>query len=287
MLKVSIIVPVYNAEKYIKECIESLINQTLKEIEIICINDGSTDNSLNILKDYEKLDNRIKIIDKENAGQSVARNLGIEMAKGEFLGFVDSDDWVDSDYFEKLYNAAIDLDSEISCAGYIRCKKNKNSVKKSYTDRKMYNDINSIIKADNIPNDNYVWNKIYKRETWIEKGIKFQAGRYFEDLAIVVKILHLFGSLVTVPDTYYYYRVNPNSTVAKLFGKHKTDYRWALESLRKYSEENNINLDYGNIIFKKEYIKLMNITLMKIYHYEDVIKYNLLGFIPFIKKITM
>ena len=89
MVQVSIIVPVYNVEKYLSKCLESLINQTLKDIEIICVNDGSTDNSLSILKEYANKDSRIKIIDKQNEGVSVARNTGIEVATGEYLMFVD------------------------------------------------------------------------------------------------------------------------------------------------------------------------------------------------------
>ena len=102
-IKVSIIIPVYNVEKYLQKCLESLVNQTLKEIEIICINDGSTDKSEEILKIFAQKDDRIIVVNKENEGQSVARNVGIKLAKGEFLGFVDSDDWVDLDFFEKLY----------------------------------------------------------------------------------------------------------------------------------------------------------------------------------------
>ena len=99
--KVSIIIPVYNVEQYLPKCLDSIINQTLKDIEIICINDGSIDNSLSILKEYASKDDRIIIIDKENEGQGIARNLGIKKAKGKYIGFVDPDDWVDIQMFEK------------------------------------------------------------------------------------------------------------------------------------------------------------------------------------------
>ena len=102
MPKISVIVPVYNVEKYLARCLDSIINQTLADIEIICINDGSTDNSLEILNDYAKKDSRIKIIDQTNAGLSCARNAGMQIAQGEYIGFVDSDDWIDLDFYEKL-----------------------------------------------------------------------------------------------------------------------------------------------------------------------------------------
>ena len=108
MSKVSVIIPVYNAEKYLKKCLDSVINQTLPDIEIICVNDCSKDSSLNILKEYSLKDERIKIIDcEQNGGESVARNIGIDNASGDYLAFVDNDDVIDLDFFEKLYNRAI------------------------------------------------------------------------------------------------------------------------------------------------------------------------------------
>ena len=107
MPKISIIIPVYNVENYLSECLDSIISQTLKDIEIICINDGSTDNSLKILQEYKTKDNRITIIDKKNEGSGIARNLGMAGAKGEYIYFADSDDWLaDCSVLEKIYNAA-------------------------------------------------------------------------------------------------------------------------------------------------------------------------------------
>ena len=101
---VSVIVPVYNTEQYLNRCLDSLINQTLKDIEIICINDGSTDNSLNILKEYANKDNRIVIIDNKHSGVGATRNLGLKKATGTYIGFCDSDDYVDTTFYENLYN---------------------------------------------------------------------------------------------------------------------------------------------------------------------------------------
>ena len=102
MAKVSIIVPVYNVEKYLRKCLDSLINQTLKDIEIICINDGSTDKSLEILEEYKNRDSRIILLNQENSGQSIARNNGIKKATGEYIGFVDPDDWVENNMIKCL-----------------------------------------------------------------------------------------------------------------------------------------------------------------------------------------
>ncbi|WP_458453967.1 glycosyltransferase [Methanobrevibacter sp.] len=113
MVKVSVVIPVYNTENYLKECLDSIVNQTLDDIEIICINDGSTDNSLKILNDYQKLDNRIKIISQENSGQSVARNNGIVLAEGKYTYFMDSDDILELTALEEIYNISEDKNLDV------------------------------------------------------------------------------------------------------------------------------------------------------------------------------
>ena len=151
MIKVSIVIPVYNVQKYLHECLDSLINQTLKDIEIICINDGSTDNSLNILKEYALKDSRIKVIDKENEGQGIARNLGIELAQGEFIGFVDPDDWLEPEMLEMMYNQAKVLFSQVVICDY----------KKYFEDDNKYCDVNIFRKAISLTKS---------------KAVKFQSG---------------------------------------------------------------------------------------------------------------
>ena len=117
---VSVIVPVYNVERYLNRCLNSIISQTFKDIEIICVNDGSTDTSLKILKEYQKIDNRIIVINKENEGVSKSRNKGIEVAKGEYIVFVDSDDWINLDMVEYMYNKAKNTDTDIVMCTYMR-----------------------------------------------------------------------------------------------------------------------------------------------------------------------
>ncbi len=113
--KISVIIPIYNMEKYLKECLNSVINQTLKDIEIICVNDGSIDNSLTILKEYEKKDKRIKIINQKNSGVAIARNRAIDISKGQFIAFLDSDDKIINDNsLENLYYAAVNNNVLIS-----------------------------------------------------------------------------------------------------------------------------------------------------------------------------
>ena len=128
MCKLSIIVPVCNVEKYLRECLESLINQTLKDIEIICINDGSKDHSLDILKEYERKDKRIYIIDKPNAGYGHTMNKGMDVAKGEYIGIVESDDFAAENMFESLYNLAIEHEADVVKSNYIAYRTEKKNL---------------------------------------------------------------------------------------------------------------------------------------------------------------
>lgn len=119
-VKVSVIVPIYNTEKYLNKCVDSLVNQTLEDIEIILINDGSTDRSGEIADYYSQKEVRVKCIHKENSGVSNSRNLGIKFAKGQYVAFVDSDDWCDSNMLEGLYNHAISNNADVVIAGYVK-----------------------------------------------------------------------------------------------------------------------------------------------------------------------
>ena len=168
MIKISVIVPVYNVEDYLKECLDSIINQTLKEIEILCIDDCGTDNSIDILREYSKKDNRIKIIShKENKGLGPARNTGINEAKGEYISFIDSDDFISKDYYENLYNTAKKYDSDIVNTLNIKFYKNKKLRKFIYTfNEKEFESTWNLNDIENVYSDKaivpYVWNKLYK-----------------------------------------------------------------------------------------------------------------------------
>lgn len=262
MSKVSIIVPVYNVEKYLRKCIDSLINQTLKDIEIICINDGSTDKSLEILKEYKNRDSRIILLNQENSGQSVARNRGIEIVKGEYLGFVDPDDWIDLDYYEKLYNAASTNDTDIAVGGIIRVtgikkKKFLNFEKETLTD-------NTKLKFElcDVPEKSYIWNKIYKTQKLKEINLKFEEGRIFEDCIFTPQALFFLGKMVTVPNTYYYYLRRNNSTVKQRSQKANADSIYAHKKASEFIKEHNI--DISSFEPKTYRYKIFGVTIFKI-----------------------
>ena len=187
MVKVSVIVPAYNAEKYIDKCLESLINQTLKDIEIIVVNDGSKDNTLEKINKYS--DKRIKLLNlKENKGIGHARNEGIKKALGEYIGFVDSDDYVDKNMFEKMYEKASKEKLDIVVCDFYKQIENTNQTIKeiipNFKNTTLKNNSNLLLDINLAP-----WNKIYKRKLIVDNKIHFDEKLKYEDVPFVVKSL--------------------------------------------------------------------------------------------------
>jgi len=214
MIKVSIVVPVYNMETRLKRCLDSLVNQTLKEIELIIINDGSKDKSIEIIRDYEKKYKNIKVIDRENKGISETRNEGISLSKGKYIAFVDSDDYVELDMFEKLYNKIEKDKSDIVVCGYKSFYENSEEVLYTNIENKCnitsINDNPAMIyKMDYAP-----WNKIYRKDLW--NDIRFPEGVKYEDLEAVLKVF-LKAKKITYLDAYLYnYLLNPKGETATI-----------------------------------------------------------------------
>lgn len=241
-MKVSIIVPVYNVSEYLDKCLNSLVNQTLKDIEIIVINDGSTDDSQKIIDKYTKKYKNVIGIQKENGGVSEARNLGLKKATGEYIGFIDSDDWVATDMFEKMYNKAKTMNFDM-----VAC-----DTEAIFPNRKLY--ISSNIESDQTLNKNLmidayavIWNKIYKRE--LIQDIQFKKNMNFcEDveflymvyskvkkIGVIKEPLHNYlqreGSLTYVYDKKLYQLIDAMDDILDYYRKNKifNEYREELE----------------------------------------------------------
>lgn len=226
--KISIIVPIYNVEKYLNECLNSIINQTFSDIEIICVNDGSKDNSRNILEEYAKKDCRIKIIDKQNGGLSSARNAGLNVANGDFIIFVDSDDWIAPDMAEKLYNNAILFNTDISiCSVHLfdeqtkEINNNEPYFSLAHFDSSFNNKVFSY--KDTIPflMDVCVmaWNKIYRKSFLDKCNAQFPDGLIFEDGPFFFSIFFKTQRIAIVRDFLYYYRINRQGSIVQKGGK--------------------------------------------------------------------
>ena len=280
MVKISIIVPVYNSEKFLEKCINSIINQTLKDIEIIFINDGSTDKSLDILKSYELKDSRIKVLSQNNTGPSCARNNGLKIAKGEYVGFVDSDDWIDLDFYEKLYITAKKYDADISVAGIKRHRSYKWKYHLKIEKEEFTNDINRKFLLCDVPDKCYPVNKIYKVSKLNQYNILFEPGVYFEDRFFTAQVLVYLDSLVSVPDVYYNYWTNPNSIVKTKSEKKTKDSEYTKQKMTKFLQDNN-----NCIIHKIKKYKIFGLTYLKIKHYRNNKEIKIFNIIKINKKI--
>ena len=240
----SIIVPIYNTEIYLRKCIDSLINQTLSNIEIILINDGSTDGSEAICNEYAKLYKNIIVINKENKGLSDSRNIGLKNARGKYIGFVDSDDWVSNKMFETLYKLCIKNDADIAQCDFYREYKNNEKLKLdniSQNNITIYSGNESLQLLDTQYGENMVvlWNKIYKREIFEE--IEFPIGKINEDEYVTYKLLHKSKKIIDINVPMYHYRQRDNSIMNKEFNMNRLDIINALEERREYYKKHDLH----------------------------------------------
>lgn len=304
MTKLSIIVPVYNVEKYLPKCLESLIKQTLKDIEIICVNDGSMDNSLAILKEFASKDSRIRIIDNQHQGVAKTRNTGIEQSTGEYIGFVDSDDYIDIDFFEKLYNSTTKSNSDIAIASILKHKNFFNIYNAKYTKEETAITIQDKIKLceDKKHFFFYAWNKIYHSGFIKENNIKFSEGQIYEDVMFAIKALYYSNKIISVYGTKYHYIEHENSLTKSKdkTGEKEHDLIKAYSELQEFCNSKNIEIperlnyytkeNFGFILnlYKGKYqskIQLFNIfTIATISNYSET--RNLITILGFKIKIA-
>ena len=250
MPKVSVIVPVYNVSAFLPKCLDSLVNQTLADIEIIIVNDGSTDNSQTIIDTYAaNYPKIVKTFTKENGGLSDARNFGIKKATGDFLGFVDSDDFVEITMFEKLYNRAIETNSDIVVCSHNTVVLNWQNNIKASTLHEIQNGYlfgKSIYESHGILafSRSYAWNKIYKRE--IIEDFEFPVGQHFEDSAVVYNILSQAQKIEYLPEALYHYVIGRTGAITNTFDSRIYDIFKSCDSI----------IDYYKKIGKYEELKL-------------------------------
>lgn len=287
-VRLSIIVPIYNAEKFLEKCVTSLQKQSVTSVEIILINDGSQDSSLEICNRLALGDERIRVFNQKNSGQSKARNVGLDNACGEFITFVDSDDWVDEDYYEKLIDAAQRHEADVACGSIIRERKHSRKFRINYTKEECFTYPQEKIDAAKVPDMCYVWNKIYRASYLNDLKLRFIEGMFFEDVDFVTRAVYFSNKIVTVPATFYHYWTNTNSTVKTMRKSDKKrmdsliSKKYVLEFFRKY----NLTSRPRNLIRKKNCIKLFGLTILKSYEWETRKVYYLFGAIPIIEKIS-
>jgi glycosyltransferase involved in cell wall biosynthesis len=209
--KVSVIIPVYNIEDYLSQSLESVLGQTLKELEVLCVNDGSTDGSLNLLKEYQSKDDRIRIIDKENGGQGIARNKAIKLAKGEYIAFVDGDDWIKSTMYEELYQKAKRHDAEIAMCDYEHYFESSGTLGRRWRLPISDKFDGKVFKWQDVKNEIFrlktgCWSRIYLNSFLQANQIQFAEGVIYEDDIFSFKSLLLAKKMVLVRKPFYKYR---------------------------------------------------------------------------------
>ena len=276
MTRVSVIIPVYNVEKYLEKCLGSLINQSLTDIEFICINDGSTDNSLEILNRYAAKDKRFTVISQENRGQGVARNKGLEVAKGEYIGFVDPDDRVEENMFESLYVKAKDFNLDLIECNYTDYFEDSRPPARWQTrlkTNKIFNWHNN--KAYLFTHPIATWNKLFRTELIRENNIKFSNGKCGEDHCFTIPA-RLLAKRVMLCDEYLYNYLTRENTDTRNLSINNFDIVYFIKSVKDLLIQQNVYQDV-----KKEFAKYESLYLSL--HYKRTPEEKQSEFINYIK----
>ena len=235
MPKLSVIVPVYNVEKYLSRCLASLINQTLDNIEIIIVNDGSTDKSDEIIREYKKANNNIIYVTKENGGLSSARNFGLIYATGEYIAFLDSDDYVDRNIYKKMYEKAKETNSDYVECDFIWQYEDHQKIDTGYR----YTNKKEMFEKARV----VAWNKLIKRELIVDNKLEFPVGLNYEDVEFFYKLLPHIERFAFVEEPLVYYTQRPNSIVNKQDYRTKQIFK-VLDDVIDYYKNNGIYQEY-------------------------------------------
>lgn len=239
MAKVSVIVPVYNVEKYIRKCLESLANQTLTDIEVIIIDDGSTDNSAEIIKEYTKKYSNMKYYYKENGGLSDARNYGMAYATGTYIAFLDSDDYIAVNTYEKMYKRAKKDDSDmVECNFYwVYGDKEKKDIGVHYSGKKEMLEKARVV----------AWNKLYKKEILEKANIIFPKGLQYEDVNFFYKLIPYIDTISFEKEPLIYY-VQRNTSISNMQNEKTGDIFTILDDVIQYYKDKKIYEDYKDVL---------------------------------------
>ena len=259
MPKVSVIIPVYNAEEYLKGCLDSVVTQTLKNIEIICINDGSTDFSSNILDEYVKKDNRIKVIHKSNTGYGSSMNLGLEEANGDYISIIEPDDFADHTMLDELYQIATQENADVVKSNYYAYNtlQNKSIPNNSIKHKEVITFKNkNILKL--LKHGPTIWTGLYKRDFLNQNQIRFlnTPGASYQDLGFNFKVLAMAEKIVLSPKTYYHYRTDNASSSVKNPNKVFCVCDEFTE-IEKYLKEQNCYNEFKHILPNAKYTNYM------------------------------
>lgn len=271
-MDLSIIVPVYNVELYLRKCLDSLVKQPLDNFEIVCINDGSTDNSLKILEEYkERYPEIVKIYNKQNGGLSDARNYGLKKAEGKYVGFVDSDDWVDKNMFKVLLDEIQSKNCDVVVCNYVEVYKDKNI------------EIVDCFESYKLLYEACIWNKIFNKSLFTDNDIYFPKGVWYEDNGTTYRLLAMAKSVSHVNMSLYYYRKNRQGSIMNSQKSNKIYDIYEIGNiLYKYYLSNNFDetlnkqMEYIFIknIFFRHVNKIISLELPNIFKIRKKLKFH-------------
>lgn len=273
---ISVIVPVYNVEKYLEKCVHSIINQTYKNLEIILVDDGSPDNSGALCDDLAKLDDRIVVYHKENGGLSDARNYGVSKANGSYIGFVDSDDYIHEKMYEKLYQAIKKTGTPISECGVTRVYKKCLRPHYSGEDYFLVLDREEYLEEYLLNTKLYgsAWCKLLHID--LAKRITFPVGKIYEDAFYTLELLNNVEAYTVISGNYYYYYMRENSITTRPFSSSDMDYIEIMDKIKAYTLENYPqHQELLNIRLAFAYLSIFN-QLIQVKDYRDKPEYKVL-----------
>ena len=265
MHKISVIVPVYNVEKLLDRCLQSIVNQTYSNLEIICINDGSTDDSFKILNKFASKDKRIIVINQENLGQSAARNKGLDIATGDYIYFVDSDDSIHNQTLEIMHKVAEKTQCSVIVTDNInQLSKNNDNSRQYQTDNLTYKVHKYPLQhlLNNIWSSSVIWNKLYKRE--VLRNWRFIEGIYFEDWPFITCLFSEIDKYASIPYPLYFYNDLNASTVRSAFTLKKlNDYVTGIRFTHQYFQTKD-KLKYAKRVRKKRISASVKMMINKV-----------------------
>lgn len=254
---VSIIIPIYNVEKYLEECFASVVNQTYKNIEIILVDDGSTDDSGKIADKLAEGNVRATVIHKKNGGLSDARNVGMRTARGEYITFIDSDDYVDKEFVRVLVDAATESDADIAQCDNSRRIKDMGNGSGKLTILSGQDAFVSMMKFKSISPP--AWGKLYKKSLFDNSGLTFPVGRIHEDTAILYKLIYFANKIACIDTRLYYYRLNNNSIMtARYTNKHYDSVLAYHDELDKFVKLNRIDIN-RSVIYRHKALRFLSV----------------------------
>lgn len=270
---ISIILPVHNASPYLEQCLTSIYNQSFKHYELICIDDGSSDNSYEILKKYEKIIKNCKVIHQKNQGVASARNIGLKNVKGDYIVFIDSDDYIKSNYLERLYNESYSNNADIVICNFYRYYDNSN-IKLPVLFKKgsgLYSnhDILKSLIPDNLIHS-YLWNKLWKKELF--DNLQFPNIKY-EDISIMCDLFYNAKKISIIKDTLYYYRIRKTSIVRNYSISTQNDYVKSYGFIRLFLKEKNLFDKYKfsfTLLSIKVFLVMFFINIFLIREYKNI-----------------